>query len=79
MLSDYQIMHEMAETDKGVYVFPISNVKKCKVGKKEWGEVTIAVDNEILQELIDKKFVGGLYLMNKEEFFKKIDEITNLN
>lgn len=75
MITDFQVMHEMAENDNGVFVIPLENIKKCKLNSKEWGEITIAVPNDKIQDMIDKKFVGGLYLVDKQQFFLKIDKM----
>jgi len=42
-----------------------------KSGKGQWGEVTIAVDNESVINLLNDNVIGILYLTTREEWEKE--------
>jgi hypothetical protein len=45
-ISDLTALNKMAEDDKEVYCFPLSdNIKYARTRKNGWGEKTIAVPN----------------------------------
>jgi hypothetical protein len=51
---------------------PLRNIKRAQSGKDGWGEVTIAIPNEIVQQLLIDPgyYVGGFLIAKREEFDK---------
>lgn len=49
---------------------PLSNVKSAQSGKDGWGEISIAVPNEIIINFLSKEdyYVGGLLICERSEF-----------
>ncbi len=60
------------DNNKELKVSPISNVKRASTGKNGWGEMVIAMPNDIITSfLVDSdKYIGGLLICRKEEFEK---------
>ena len=61
------------KNNKKVKLLPLSNMTSSKSGKNGWGEVTIAIPNELVTELVIKpeEFVGGLLLVDRIEYDKE--------
>ena len=67
------IMEKMSlDNNKELKLSPLSNIKRAQSGKDGWGEVTIAIPNEIVIGLLEdpEKYIGGLIICNKAEFEK---------
>lgn len=68
------IMERMSQNNnKDLKVSPLSNIISAHSGKDGWGNVTIAMPNEIVVGLLTKpdSYIGGLLICNKEEFEKE--------
>lgn len=68
------IMERMSQkNNKDLKVSPLSNIISSRTGKDGWGNVTIAIPNEIVVGLLTKpdSYIGGLLICNKEEFEKE--------
>ena len=68
------IMERMSQNDnKDLKVSPLSNIISANSGKDGWGNVTIAMPNEIVTGLLTKpdSYIGGLLICSKEEFEKE--------
>lgn len=68
-MNNFEAMSTMAKTDKDIRMAPLSNIvemKKTKNGCK----LTIMVENELMDKIALNKLTGGLYLMDKEQFFE---------
>jgi hypothetical protein len=57
-INNFDVLKEMANRDNGnkvnpkLAMFPASNVSSVRSGKKGWGKVIIAVDNETINNFI---------------------------
>ena len=61
------VLDKLAELNKDVYAFPLStNLKSAKMGKDNWGEITVAVPNQLIYNI--NNYVGSLYLANAKEY-----------
>jgi len=51
---------------------PLSNIKSAQSGKDGWGSITIAVPNEMINNLVidTEYYIGGLLLVKRTEFEK---------
>lgn len=60
------------DNNKDLKVSPLSNVKRACGGKNGWGEITIAMPNEIITNLLINPdyYVGGLIIASRSEFEK---------
>lgn len=68
------IMERMSQkNNKDLKVSPLSNIISARSGKDGWGNVTIAMPNEIVVGLLTKpdSYIGGLLVCSKEEFEKE--------
>lgn len=68
------IMERMSQkNNKDLKVSPLSNIISSRIGKDGWGNVTIAMPNEIVVGLLIEpdSYIGGLLICNKEEFEKE--------
>ena len=64
----------MSQKDnKDLKVSTLSNIISANSGKDGWGNVTIAMPNEIVTGLLTKpdSYIGGLLICSKEEFEKE--------
>lgn len=65
------IMERMSQkNNKDLKISPLSNIISARSGKDGWGNVTIAMPNEIVVGLLTKpdSYIGGLLICSKEEF-----------
>lgn len=53
-----------------IFMAPLSNVHRMQVVKGDGGKVTIGVDRECINGLMDGRFCGGLLLADREAFEK---------
>ena len=68
------IMGRMSQkNNKDLKLSPLSNIISARSGKDGWGNVTIAMPNEIVVGLLTKpdSYIGGLLVCSKEEFEKE--------
>ena len=71
------IMERMSQKyNNDLKVSPLSNIISAHSGKDVWGNVTIAMPNEIVIGLLTKpdSYIGGLLICSKEEFEKEKKE-----
>lgn len=71
------IMERMSQKyNNDLKVSPLSNIISAHSGKDGWGNVTIAMPNEIVIGLLTKpdSYIGGLLICSKEEFEKEKKE-----
>lgn len=66
---------KMCDENKKIYSFPVSdNLKSIGTGEDGWGNMSIAITNEVATEFVTQEtLTGHLLLFNKKEF----DEIKN--
>jgi hypothetical protein len=68
-ISDLIALDNMATDNKSILSFPISsNFKRGNTGKNGWGEIIIAIPNDVIINLT--KYIGALYLADQNEFEK---------
>ena len=68
------IMERMSQkNNKDLKFSPLSNIISARSGKDGWGNVAIAMPNEIVTGLLTKpdSYIGGLLICSKEEFEKE--------
>lgn len=70
MKTDFEVMAEMAKGNKDLQVATLHNNLIGVQMKKNHAVITIGVPLDVAQRVSQDKYVGGLYLMNREEFFK---------
>lgn len=66
-VSTFEVMQAMSDRDLDIRVAPLGNVvnlKKVKAGT----EVTIGVSGDMVGSIYSGKYVGGLFLCNKDEY-----------
>ena len=72
-MSDLIKLDNISKRNGHIRAYPIShNMKRCSIGANGWGEVVIAVDNQIVRQLMESDWVGGLYITTKEEWEKEV-------
>ena len=61
------------KNNKALKLAPLSNVSSARSGKNGCGEISIAVPNEIIVNLLNKEdyYVGGLIICERAEFEKE--------
>lgn len=66
-ISDLIALNNMADDNKKIFAFPISsNFKYARTGKSGWGEITIAIPNNMVANI--DQYVMALYAADKDEF-----------
>lgn len=65
----FDIMNKMASENLDIKMAPLANIVEMKKTKNGC-RLTIMVENELMDKIALNKYVGGLYLANKEQFFK---------
>jgi hypothetical protein len=68
------VMERMSQKDnKDLKFSPLSNIISAHSGKDGWGNVAIAMPNEIITGLLTNPdgYIGGLLICSKEEFEKE--------
>jgi hypothetical protein len=60
----------MSDENKEILLAPLSNIISAQTGKGGFGNVKIAVSNEIIDKFLneDGYYVGGLIFANSEQF-----------
>lgn len=68
----FDVFSEMVRSDnKALKMAPLSNILRANYGQRVRGtQVTIGVDGNIIGDILHGKYVGGLILVDKEEFDK---------
>jgi hypothetical protein len=67
------IMSRMSDdNNQELKCVPLQNMKSAHSGKDGWGEITLAIPNEVVQHLLidPDYYVGGLLFVSREEFDK---------
>ncbi len=60
-------LQDMADKNKDVLSLPIdTNFKYARTGKDGWGEIHVAIPNHVIANI--DKYVGALYLANKDQY-----------
>jgi hypothetical protein len=67
-MSDFAIMQKMCDENKDIRMVNSKNVKRTQTGKDGWGEVVIAIPNEVIFDM--NNYIFGLYIINKDQFNK---------
>ena len=63
----------LQKNNKALKLAPLSNVSSARSGKNGYGEISIAVPNEIIVNLLNKEdyYVGGLIICERADFEKE--------
>lgn len=61
------------KNNKALKVSPLSNIRSAQSGKNGWGEIRIALPNELLANLLinPEYYIGGLIICDKSEYEKE--------
>ena len=72
-MNDFLTLDAIAKRNGKIKAFVVpGNLKSAlKSSKGQWGEVTIAVDNESVINLLNDNVIGILYLVTREEWEKE--------
>ena len=71
-MSDLLRLEEIRKQNGDIKAFPLSsNMKSAKHGKGTWGDITIAIDAESVEKIMQNNVVGVLYLVGKDDWRKK--------
>lgn len=70
-INDFDIFKRMAETDnKAFQLLPLGNIKRTEL-RKDHTEIVIGGPRELSFDFLNgRRFVGGLFLIDREEFLK---------
>lgn len=74
MIHTLEVFGEMSKkNNQALKLSPLSNIKSACSGKDGWGEVRIALPNEIITNLLINPdfYIGGLLICDKSEFKKE--------
>lgn len=69
-----EVMSRMSKkNNKELKLAPLSNIKSMQSGKDGWGEVRIAIPNELIAEysINPDMYLGGLLLCKRSEYEKE--------
>lgn len=68
-MSDLLKLEEITRRNGDIKAFPLSNnMKSIKFSKGAWGQVTVAIDGESVQRIIDDDVIGVLYIIGRDEW-----------
>ena len=70
-MSDLLKLNNIAKRNGDIRMFPLDNIKSAQTGKNGWGQITIAINNESVIDILTDKGVGALYLVGKEDWEKE--------
>lgn len=61
------------KNNKALKVSPLSNIRSAQSGKNGWGEIRIALPNELIANLLinPEYYIGGLIICDKSEYEKE--------
>ena len=74
-VSAFAVMHAMAERKMNIHSFPANNIKRMQTGKNGWGEITIAVSNDMITPIATGKSLVSLYIADAEEYGRVGEEL----
>lgn len=74
----YEVFKRLAEEDnKGFRLLPLGNIKRTEL-RKDHTEIVIGGPRELAFDFLNnKRFVGGLFLIDKDEFDRVEKEIED--
>lgn len=73
--SNFDVMKEIARRNGDIQYAPLGNIlrmNKVKAG----AQITIGVPYGVMMGLIQEKYLGGLYVVNREEFARVEAELS---
>jgi hypothetical protein len=71
-VSDLLKLENIRKRDGDIRGFPVPvNMMEAQTGRKGWGWIKIAINNESVQDLFADKLTGILYLVSNEEWEKE--------
>jgi hypothetical protein len=75
----FDILKAMCERNMDIRLSPLDNVTHMKLVHKDRDtQVTIGVGGNVLMGIYDGKFIGGLILCDKTQYFKIKEELEKL-
>ena len=71
-MSDLLKLESIRLRNGDIKAFPMgTNIKRSSIGKKGWGEVTIAIDNASVLRMATDDIVGVLYIIGRDDWEKE--------
>ncbi len=68
-MSDLIKLNNISQRNGNIKAFPLStNLKSAKSCSNGWGEITIAIDNNSVQDILQNEVLGVLYIVNKKDW-----------
>ena len=76
--NNFDVLKRMSNDNMDIKIAPAENFKRAQTGKKSWGELTIAVDNETLTNLgMTENYTFCLLIYNVKDFAKAKTNCVN--
>lgn len=71
-MSDLMKLNNIVQRNGDIKAFPLANnMKSVRLGKGMWGEVTIAIDSNSVNRIMNNNVIGVLYIISKDEWEKE--------
>ena len=71
--SDFEVMQEMSDVNEDISMSPhFVSAVKCKQG----AHVTMGIDEAALFKLMNNESICALYIINKDQFFKRKNQTS---
>jgi len=68
-MSDLIKLNNISKRNGNIKAFTLSsNLKSAKTCGNGWGEISIAVDNSSVQDILQNEVLGVLYIVNKKDW-----------
>lgn len=74
MADTLEILGRMSKkNNQALKLSPLSNVKSARSGKDGWGDITIALPNDLIAKFLtdSERLIGGLLICDRSEFEKE--------
>jgi hypothetical protein len=72
-MSDLLKLDAIGKRNGDIKAFPLStNMKSAKFSKGPWGEITIGIDGESVQRIMNDDVIGILYIVGKDEWKQEV-------
>ncbi len=79
MADKFDVLREMVNRNMDIKGYPADNIKDLRTGK-QWGQITIAVDNETVARMLwGESFVFMLLVANGKQFDELAKELAGEN
>ena len=71
-MNDIEVLNSMAEQNKEIYLFPLSNISNINNIDIRPGRsiMEMIIDSGVAKKMLDDKMVGAFIVADKEQFYK---------